>query len=396
MSEGIYDAIVIGGGVVGSSIAFHLKRLGCGNVLLLERGQACTGGTAKSCAIIRTHYSIPTNTELAVQSLEVFRNFADYLGDPEAESGFTHSRYLILAPEGQSGDLLRQNLKMQAQHGAETYEISHEEARIMHPRLNLDDIDVIGYEPQSGYADPYMTTMGFLNAARRIGAEVKLDCPVMGLIEDGDRILGVHTAEGDFRAGTVVAAIGPWTRPLAAWAGIELPLETSRHTVLTFKSTAPYDPRLPIVKDLTTENKMYFRPASGGVVLVGTGDHGDPIADPDAMDENVSDDFVLLQGGQLAHRMPDFATGELVDTWVGPYDIPPDWNPVLGPIDGLEGLHVAYGFSGHGFKLSPMVGKCVAQMVMGQTTDVDMHPYRLSRFVEGDLLVGTYGIGSIS
>ena len=110
----------------------------------------------------------------------------------------------------------------------------------------------------------------------------------------------------------------------------------------------------------------------------------------------VGDGFVLLQGGQLAHRMPEFAAGRLVGSWTGPYDIPPDWNPVLGSVDGMPGLHLAYGFSGHGFKLSPMIGKVLAQTVLEQRTEVDIHGYRLGRFAENDLLTGAYGIGSIS
>ncbi len=390
----VYDAVVIGGGVVGTSTAYHLARLGAGRVLLLERGQLCAGGTAKSCAIVRTHYSIPTNTELAVKSLAIFRDFAAYLGEAEAESGFVPARYLILAGEGETAETLRHNLRMQAKHGAETMEISREEARELHPRLNLDDIAVVGYEPQSGYADPYLTTMGFAKAARRLGVQLRTRCPVTGLVERAGRIAGAVTAEGEIATGAVIAAIGPWTAPVARWAGVELPLAISRHIVLTFRSGEPYARDLPIVKDMTTGNKMYFRPATGGVVLVGTGDHGDPLEDPDAIDENVDDDFILLQGRQIAHRMPDFETAELVDSWVGPYDIPPDWNPVLDEV--REGLFVAYGFSGHGFKLAPMVGKCMAQRVLGATPEVDLRPYRLTRFVEGDLLTGRYGIGSIS
>ncbi len=177
---------------------------------------------------------------------------------------------------------------------------------------------------------------------------------------------------------------------------MDIPLEVSRHIVLTFAAAVPYAPDLPIVKDLTTANKMYFRPASGGVVLVGTGDHGDPVAHPDAMDENVADDFVLHQGGQLARRMPSFAEARLTASWIGPYDITPDWNPVLGPAPGLDGLTLAFGFAGHGFKLAPAVGLVLAQQVLGQATDVDIAAYALSRFAEGRLLTGAYGVGSIS
>nr|MDJ0958864.1 FAD-binding oxidoreductase [Arenicellales bacterium] len=195
---------------------------------------------------------------------------------------------------------------------------------------------------------------------------------------------------------TVVSAIGPWTRTLTNPLDIKLPLEISRHIVLTFRGDESYPMQIPIVKDLTTQNKMYFRPSTGGVALVGTGDHGDPVDEADNLDENVSADFVVHQGRQIGRRMSKFEHASLADSWVGPYDITPDWNPVLGPVPGLEGLHLAFGFSGHGFKLSPAVGMCLAQNVLGQTPLESLYPYRLSRFEEGDLLTGSYGVGSIS
>ena len=391
-----YDVVVVGAGVVGASTAFHLARLGAGRVCLLDRGAVCGGGTAKSCAIVRSHYSVPSNTALTLKSLEIFQDFQAYLEDEEAESGFVNSGYLILAGEGEIARRMRENLALQAEVGAETFEIGAEEARARHPWLDLDDIALIGYEPRSGYADPYLTTTSFARAARRLGVALKTECRVTGLPRSGDRLTGVETTAGRISAAQVVLAMGPWTRGLADALGLDLRLEVSRHVVLTFKAGEDYGAGVPVVKDLTTENKMYFRPSSGGVVLVGTGDHGDPIATPEDMDENVGQDFVLHQGGQIAQRMPAFAAAGLTATWVGAYDITPDWNPVLGPVEGLPGLTLAYGFSGHGFKLAPALGRVLAQSVLGQAPEVDLRPYRLSRFAAGEELIGSYGIGSIS
>ena len=395
-----FDAVVIGAGVVGAATAFHLAKLGGLKVCVVDRGPVCGGGTAKSCAIVRSHYSVPSNTALTLRSLEMFGAFAAWLEDSEAESGFVNSGYLIVAPEGDFADKLRGNLAMQAQVGAETFLVSREEALERHPLLALYYAAVIGYEPKSGYADPYLTTTSFIRAARAKGAVVETECAVEGLIVEGGRVRGLRTARGEIHAGLVISAIGPWTRSVTDGIGLDIPLEVSRHIVLTFGTGAPYAPELPVIKDLTTANKMYFRPASGGVVLVGTGDHGDPIADlgadPGAIDENVAEDFVLLQGGQLAHRMPSFAAAAPTAEWVGPYDITPDWNPVLGPAPGIEGLSLAFGFSGHGFKLAPAVGLTLAQQALGQDMDVDISAYGLERFADGKLLIGAYGVGSIS
>ena len=344
---------------------------------------------------MRTHYSVPGNVALTVESLRIFDDFPSYLDDPEAESGFVRSGYLILAPEGQTSDKLVANMRMQ-QEFAETHAISHADALELHPPLNLAGIDAVGYEPDSGYADPYLTTTGFERAARRYGVTVMTDQRVERLRTEGMRVTGVETRQGVIHAGCIVCAIGPWTRTLTDPLGIETHLDVSRHTVLTLGSGDTYGRMLPVIKDLSTENKMYFRPSTGGVVLVGTGDYGDPIVDPDAMSAEVEDDFILLQGGQIARRMPSFSDAALVDSWVGAYDITPDWNPVLGKPAGWEQLVLAYGFSGHGFKLAPAVGRILAQTVLGETPDVDIAAYHHGRFEDGALLTGTYGIGSIS
>ena len=391
-----YDVVVIGGGVVGAATAFHLAKFGAGRVALVERGRICTGGTAKSCAIVRTHYSIPSNTALTVKTLEIFANFQDQLGDTEAESGFVNSGYLIVAGAGDFADAMKANLEKQTDAGADTWVIPPEEALERHPWLNLRDAAVIGYEPNSGYADPYLTTSSFVRAARTLGVTVKEGCPAHGLITKDGRVTGVRTADGPLHAGQVLTAIGPWSNSLANGIDLDLPLEISRHIVLTFRTQKEYGRMLPVVKDLVTENKMYFRPTTGGVVLVGTGDHGNPVDHADEMDENIAADFVELQGTQIAHRMPAFAEGGLTDSWIGAYDITPDWNPVLGAVPGYDGLYMTFGFSGHGFKLAPGIGYMLAKEMLGQKPEIDLHPYRFSRFDEGELLTGSYGIGSIS
>jgi glycine/D-amino acid oxidase-like deaminating enzyme len=390
-----FAVIVIGGGVVGASTLFQLADLGCNDTVLLERGALASGGTGKSCSIIRTHYSIPSNTELAVRSLELFRDLKSALDDPDAESGFVNSGYLILAGEGDTAANLLDNLAVQRELGANTWGISRADALELHPLLNVSDAAAIGWEPDSGYADPHLTTMSFVNAARRRGASVRPGVAVEELIVEGDRVRGVRTASGDIRADTVVSAVGPWTTTLTASSGIEVPVANYRHTVLTLRSKEPYRRDIPIVKDLTVENKMYFRPESD-MILVGTGDYGAPVDDPDDMDVRPDEDLVVRQARQIAHRVPSFADAEIVGSWFGPYDITPDWNPVLGAAPGVDGLYLACGFSGHGFKLAPMVGRVLAQIALGRKPDVDIAPYRLSRFAEGKQLAGVYGSGSIS
>ena len=152
----------------------------------------------------------------------------------------------------------------------------------------------------------------------------------------------------------------------------------------------------PVVKDLTTPDKIYFRPETGGVVLVGTGDHGDPIEDADTLTDSVDMDHITRIGNLMTHRMPGFAAAECTAGWTGPYDITPDWNPIVGPVPDVEGLYVATGFSGHGFKLAPTIAEGLAQSVLGLEPRIPIDMYDLSRFSQGNPLHGAYGIGSIS
>lgn len=393
--DNAYEAIVVGGGAVGASALFHLAELGATRSLLIERQGLASGGTGKSCAIVRTHYSIPSNTQLAVESLEMLRSIREVLGDDAAESGFRETGYLILAPDGDTATTLVANLERQHAHGANTQLISHEAALELHPLLDLRDIAAIGYEAESGYADPYLTTTSLIRAATNRGATVVTRTAATEILVEHGRARGVRTTQGDYYADAVILAVGPWTRSFTDQLGIELPQDLYRHTVLTFRPVSRSYPDLPIVKDLAVENKMYFRPAAGGVALVGTGDFGVPIEDPDDMDGPPDLELIALQGDQLVRRMPAFDRASLANSWCGPYDVTPDWNPVLDEAPGIGGLIMAFGFSGHGFKLAPMVGKLLAGKLLGHTDD-RLSPYRYSRFAEGDYLIGSYGVGSIS
>jgi sarcosine oxidase subunit beta len=178
--------------------------------------------------------------------------------------------------------------------------------------------------------------------------------------------------------------------------GVEFPFVVSRHKVITLKIREPYRLEWPIVKDLTTADKIYFRPETGGVVLLGTGDHGEPIDDPDGMGDVVDSEHVERMQPLIANRMPAFGDARYVAGWTGPYDITPDWNPIVGLVPGYEGLYVAVGFSGHGFKLAPTIGEGLAQTILGQDVRVPIGDYGMERFEAGRVLSGAYGIGSIS
>ncbi|MCH2393771.1 NAD(P)/FAD-dependent oxidoreductase [Oceanibaculum sp.] len=391
-----YDVAVIGGGAIGTAVAFHLTRLGAGRVALFERQQIATGTTAQSSGLLRAHYSVPANMALAKASLEMFEGFGEMIGDEEASAGFIRCGYMIVAPEGESSQAVRGAIAHQAGIGIEARLIDKAEALELHPWLNLDDIDAIGYEPGAGFADPYLTASWFARAAKRAGADIRQGVSVEGLLMDGNRVTGLKTSEGDVQAGAVVAAMNVWSHDLTRWTGVTLPMSITRHDVLAFEVDEPYTPRFPILKDLASPSLLYTRSTSGSQILVGTGDEGVETDSPETVDADIPLDWIVEQGEALAHRMPKFEEARFVTSWSGLYDTTPDWNPVLGPLPGIEGLNVAFGLSGHGFKLSPMIGRLLAQAALGLPADQPLQPYRFTRFAEGQPLRGTYGAGAVS
>jgi glycine/D-amino acid oxidase-like deaminating enzyme len=279
--------------------------------------------------------------------------------------------------------------------GIDTATLTPAEARKIHPLLSLDDVDVIGYDTRAGHCDPHLTTTSYGGRARELGVQIHTDTAATAL-RLGPGRHRVETAAGPFEAPSVVLACGPWTNALARTAGLELPYVVSRHKVVTLRAGEPYEESWPTVKDLTTEDKIYFRPETGGVVLVGTGDHGEPVEDADLLTDDVGMDHVARIAALMARRMPSFADARFTAGWTGPYDITPDWNPVVGSVPGWDGLFVAVGFSGHGFKLAPTVGESLAQAVLGLPVRVPIEPYAMARFGSGQALRGAYGIGSIA
>ena len=391
------DFVVVGGGVIGTSIAFHLARSGAARVLLLERNELGSGTSAQSSCIVRTHYSVPENVALARAGLAVFERFADYMGDAEAESGWNRCGLMIVAPPGARADAMRDTLAVERASGLEASELTPDDARAIHPHLHLDDIAAIGWEPEAGYADAYLTLSAYARGARRHGAVVREHVAVTGLTRNAHgRVTGVATAQGNLAAGCVISAQNIWAHELAAWTGIALPLTPSRHAVFTLEAPTPYTRDLPVLFDLASAGNLYMRSYGGRQLLVGGGNEGETIAGPDTEQADVSLDYVAEMGAQVAHRMPAFETAGLAASWTGVYDVTPDWNPVLGAVPGIDGLLLACGFSGHGFKLSPVIGRIIAQAALGQPTDFPLEPYNLARFSGGRLLQGRYGAGPVS
>ena len=391
-----YDVIVIGAGVIGSSVAYHLAALGAGRVLVLERTQVGAGTTAQSSGIVRTHYSVVENVALARASWHVFADFAAYLGDEEASAGLVRCGYLIASPDGPALEPLRSSLASQQATGIDVRLLDAGQAAALLPIARFDDAALIGFEPQAGFADAYLVATGFARAARRKGVKMMEGVEVRRLLLESGRVAGVDTSQGRFAAGTVVSAQNIWATDIERWTGIASPVVAERHSVLALEGPEPYTFAMPVYKDLGSEGMLYCRSYGGRHMLVSEGTSGETLPAPDNEQGDISVDAIVAIGTQVARRFPGFERAGVASSWTGVYDVTPDWNPVLGRLPEVPGLVVGYGFSGHGFKLSPAVGRVLAQEALGLPTDVSLAPYALERFRTGKLLTGKYGPGAVS
>lgn len=381
-----FDIIIIGGGIMGCSSALQLARRGL-KVALLEKDTIGAGPTGKSSSIIRQHYSNQLTARMALYSLGIFQDFKHHVG---GECGFTRTGFVALAPKHDSQGL-KANVALQQKVGIQTELLSGQELKELIPGLDTADIDLAAFEPQSGYADPYLTVTSYAQAAREAGVTVLQETPVTGIEIAGGRVSGVKTTAGAFSAPIVINATGAWASRVASLAGIELPINSCRVQVAFFRRPAGHEAQHPVVADFI--NATYFRSETGQLTLVGLIDPSEAaaIVDPDNFNQGMDDDFVMEAGGGLVSRYPAMEQSQLTGGFASLYAITPDWHPIIDELPAGSGLYVCSGFSGHGFKLGPAVGLMVADLVT-KTPDpeFDPHRFRFARFAENDPVRGQY------
>jgi len=377
------DVVIIGGGVMGCSMLYNLARLGVTNSLLVERDVLGSGSTGRSQAICRMHYSNPVTASMAWESLKVFTNFDDAVG---GSSGFVKTGYLVIVEDVDRPGLER-NVAMQQELGINTSQVTAADLRELAPMLAVDETEALAWEPESGYADPYMLTTSYAARARDLGAEIMLRAPAQMIEVSGDRVRAVVTDQGRVETPIAVVAAGPWSKIELAKVGVDVPLVPVRHQVALL--TRPLDriPDHPIVGDIA--QSLSFRPDGSSMTMLGVGE--DEVADVDSYNQGVEMSGIADALGRMARRMPGMADSYVRGGWAGLFTTTPDWHPILDRVPGIEGLYCAVGFSGHGFKLSPMIGLAMAELIaQGRATSIDISPLRFTRFAEGDLLSSSF------
>ncbi len=379
------DAVIIGGGVMGCGILYNLAERGVTDTVLLERDVLGSGSTGRSQAILRMHYSNEVTTRLAWDSLAIFRDFHEITGMP---SGYTKTGYfVIVGPEDR--DAMLENVSMQRAAGVDTSIVTAEDIQEIAPMVRTYGGESFAYEPESGYADPYSVTTGYANAARDRGARIMSESPAVGIEISANRVTAVLTESGRIETPIAVVAAGPWSGPLLASVGVEVPLRPIRHQVIMLRRPQDVVPDHPIIGDVV--NDMSPRPDAGNLTLIGVGE--DEEASPDTFNQGVDMPMVEATFEKLVRRMPGMARALFRGGWSGLFTTTPDWHPVLDRVDGIDGLYVAVGFSGHGFKLSPMIGVVMSELItQGRATSLDISEMSLNRFAEGRLMRSRYSM----
>ena len=323
---------------------------------------------------------------MAWESLKVFRNFEDVVGGP---SGYVRTGYFLIVGE-QDRPALEQNVAMQRRVGVNTEVVSAAAVVEIAPVVSVRGDEAVAYEPDSGYADPYSVTTGYARRSRDMGARVRTNALVTGVEITGGRVTAVVTPEERIHTPVAVVAAGPWSKPLLDKIGAEVPLRTVRHQVVMLRRPDDQVPDHPAIGDVV--NSLSARTDAGNLTLIGVGE--DESVGPDEYNQGVDMPVVEDAMAGLTKRMPGMSQALFRGGWSGLFTVTPDWHPILGRVEGIEGLYCAIGFSGHGFKLAPMVGAVMAELItQGRATTIDqelLSSLGLDRFREGRLLGSRY------
>jgi sarcosine oxidase subunit beta len=356
------------------------------HVTVLDKTGLCGGMSAKSGALVRMHYTNEPEARMALASLRYFQHWDDIVG---GNCGFTQTGF-ILTVTPDNTDRLYKNVEMLQRVGVNTKMLSPQELRELQPFAQVDDLTAAAYEPESGYADPRATATTYMQQAQRQGAILREGIAVSGIRTTAGRIVGVDTSDGRFDAPIVIVMAGPWSDRLLKTAGIDFPLTPQRAQIAFYRRPPPLAKGHMVFID--SISGTYFRPHSEDLTLIGVGHwKPEPPPNPDHYNEANDADFIPAAKAKAARRIAALQQGEYARGHAGIYDVSPDSRAIIDRAPGIEGLYMAAGFSGTGFKISPAVGACLAELItQGRATSVDISPFRFSRFEENQPIRGPY------
>jgi sarcosine oxidase subunit beta len=376
------EVIIVGAGIHGASLAFHLAERGV-KATVLEKATVAAGATGRSSGMVRMHYDVEADARLAWRSWAYFDDWAERVG---GDSGFNDVGFLQMVPPEEMA-ALQANVAMQQRIGIVTGIVDAAEVRRLLPGIEIGDDQVAAFEPHSGFADPTSSTTSLMGSAIDRGARLVQRCAVTDVRVEGDRVVGVTTTRGEFDAPIVVNAAGAWSGRVAEMAGLEVPIGVWRHDVAYVQRPPDVGRHIGFID---FANLFYSRPEGEFLTLVALEDGNPMDGDPDAPVDSAAPGFIERAAERIVRRLPPFARAGLHSAHSGQDGITPDQHPVIGPA-GPEGFWLDCGYSGTGFKIAPAVGASLAQLIVeGPAANDDLAIYRHARFAEGKPIVGEH------
>jgi sarcosine oxidase subunit beta len=374
------NVVVIGGGVMGASIAFHLAEAGVPDVLLLERGDLAGGSTSKAAGGVRAQFSDPVNIALGLRGLDAFEDFPNR---PGQQIDLHQPGYLFVLTDPDQVAVYEESVALQNSMGVPSRMLTPEEAAALSPGIDTSDVLAAAFHARDGYCSPESVVLGYASGARRHGATVRTHVSVTGIVVDGDRIAAVETNHGPVQTGTVVCAAGAWSKQIGDMAGVPLPVLPLRRQILI---TEPLDDALsstlpdtmPMTIDAAT---TFYLHREGPSVLLGMSYQDE---EP-GFSEEYSEDWLPDLMEAMERRCPALLDVGVAYRWVGFYEVTPDHNALIGESPHVSRFLYATGFSGHGFLQGPAVGEVIRDLYLGHEPVVDVSPFTAERFAHGTM-----------
>jgi len=367
------SVIIVGGGVIGTSIAFHLAEAGVTDVLLLDRGELGGGSTCRAAGGVRAQFSDELNIALGARSLAAFARFGER---PGQEIDLHRVGYLFLLSTPEQVAAFERDVKLQNELGISSRMIDPGEARRLSPLIDTDGVLAAAFSPDDGHCTPESVVLGYATAARRLGAVLRTGADVLDLKREGDRVSAVVTNQGTISADTVICAAGPWSAAIGDMAGVELPVQPLRRQVMFTEAMPDLPPVVPFTIDFATT--FYFHREGRGLLL----GMSDPDQEP-GFHLDYSEDWLPRLGSAIETRAPHLLDVGLTPGWAGLYEVTPDHNALLGRSAETSNFLYATGFSGHGFLQAPAVGEVMRDLCLDRAPFVDVGPLSARRFADG-------------
>ncbi len=366
------EVVIIGGGIMGASTAYHLARAGCREVVLLEKQQLCgMGATGQNAGGIRHQFSTAVNIELSLRSIEMLKGFSQEMGQ---EIDLHFCGYLFLVDNQADLEDFARSAALQQKMGVDTKILDPAEIRKLTPLVDLHGIVGGSFHDQDGLADPSGVLQGYLAQARRLGVKVETETAAVGLRTAAGRVEAIETSRGTIATPRVVLAAGPWSGEVARSCGFELPIEAVRRQIAVTAPLAEIDRSFPFVIDFS--RSLYFHYEGGGI-LTGM---SNPAQAP-GFDISIDEEWRAVHLENAIRRLPLLENARLIAEWAGLYEVTPDHQPIIGRLPHFGGLYACTGFSGHGFMHGPVAGLLMAEeMVQGKASSVDIDDLRYDRF----------------